>query len=166
MEHVSEWVSETVKYFPLKGKVLDLACGDGRHSKFLEDKGFEVTAVDIDVANIAERNLNKTVIIQSDLENGIWPFEEAQFDGIVVVNYLWREQFSSISNSLKSGGVLIYDTFCIGNEKYGRPRNPDFLLQSGELKWAFPDMDMVVFKEGLRENPSPAMRQSVVLRKR
>jgi len=166
MEQISKWVEDTYHYLPEGGKILDLACGHGRHSQFLEAQGFEMTAVDIDVTTITQRNLTNTAIIQADLEGTGWPFLEGQFDGVVVVNYLWRRQLSNIFQSIKSGGVLIYDTFCVGNEKYGRPRNSDFLLQTGELKAAFGSGEVLAFEEGYREMPSPSMRQSIVLRKK
>ncbi|MEH6404471.1 MAG: class I SAM-dependent methyltransferase [Sneathiella sp.] len=166
MEQISNWVKESHQYLPHDGQILDLACGNGRHSQFLEEHGFDVTAVDLDVTNINQRNLTKTIVIQADLEGEAWPFSHEQFDGIIVVNYLWRKRFQNLSKTLKSGGILIYDTFCAGNEKYGRPKSPDFLLKAGELKVAFPDMDVVAFEEGYRATPSPAMKQSIVLRKR
>lgn len=166
MKEASEWLRKYFDIIPKGGTVLDLACGGGRHSTFLSEKGFSVVAVDIDIEAITQEKPENTDILYANLEADAWPFNAVEFDGIVVVNYLWRSQFSDIKNSLKPGGVVIFDTFMIGNEEYGRPTNSKFLLKSGELKDAFADMDIIAFEEGYVDNPSPAMRQSIVARKK
>ena len=166
MNEASKWLQKNIEFIRENGTVLDLACGGGRHSRFLIYKGFSVVAADINVAAITQEKLQNTKILQADLEADPWPFDAAQFDGIIVVNYLWRPQFDDIKASLKSGGVVIFDTFMVGNEEFGRPSNPKFLLNSGELKDVFADMEILAFEEGYIDDPSPAMRQSIVARKR
>lgn len=127
----SEWV---VRYAPLirgGGRVLDLACGAGRHVRFLAQAGFQVEAVDRDVSGLV---LSPRIVTrQIDLEAGPWPYSSGEFDGIIVTNYLHRPLFPHLCEALAGGGVLIYETFSEGNQHVGRPRNPDFLLKSGEL---------------------------------
>jgi len=164
-KEISPWVLEHHSVIPEGGHILDLACGGGRHSRFLQDKGYKLTAVDIDLNAIRDADLSGVNLVQADLENAPWPFGSDLFDGIIVVNYLWRPQFQKLMTTLKANGVLIFDTFSLGNEKYGRPKNPDFLLKPGELKSAFSDLECLDFFEGFVENPGPAMRQSIVARK-
>jgi len=118
-----------------KGPVLDLACGSGRHTRLLLAAGYEVWAVDRDSDSLAELEQLGAKCFHLDLEQeGFkWPFASEQFAGIVVTNYLHRPLMASILQSLADHGVLIYETFAVGNEQYGRPRNPDFLLQENEL---------------------------------
>ncbi|WP_416897470.1 MAG: hypothetical protein ACMVY4_18640 [Minwuia sp.] len=106
-------------------------------------------------------------IVEADLEDGPWPFAGQQFGGIVVCNYLWRPLFPHVAATLAPGGVLIWTTFAAGNEAFGRPRNPDFLLQSNELLEAFAgSMEIVAFRQGHVARPGPAVRQSMVARRR
>ena len=153
-EAVSEWV---LRWAPLvgRGPVLDLACGNGRHSRYFLEKGFEVHAVDRD-----PRSIEGARFLQADLENGSpWPFAGDRFGAIVVSNYLHRPLFPVIIESLAAGGVLIYETFMAGNEKFGRPRNPDFLLRPGELLRAFSALTVVAFEQGVVQRPKPAALQ-------
>ena len=110
---------------------MDVACGTGRHARFLIQAGFQVEAVDRDVSALAY--LPGVVIRQADLEVEAWPYSAGGFDGIVVTNYLHRPLFLHLFEALAEGGVLIYETFSEGNQLLGRPRNPDYLLKSGEL---------------------------------
>ena len=116
------------------GEVLDLACGRGRHSRFLASLGFRVCAVDRDPqALVALAGIAGIVDGQSDLENGLWPLAGRQFDGVIVTNYLHRPLFPRILDALSPTGLLVYETFAAGNERFGKPSNPDFLLRPGEL---------------------------------
>jgi len=153
-EAVSEWV---LRWAPLvgRGPVLDLACGDGRHSRYFLGKGFAVHAVDRD-----PRSIEGARFLRADLENGgAWPLAGQRFGAIVVTNYLYRPLFPVIAQSLAADGVLIYETFMVGNEKLGRPSNPDFLLRKGELLGAFPHLEVIAFEQGLVERPKPAVIQ-------
>ncbi|BAN35069.1 hypothetical protein SCD_n01240 [Sulfuricella denitrificans skB26] len=127
----SEWVVRCAPLIRGGGRVLDVACGTGRHTRFLIQAGFQVEAVDRDVSTLSI--LSGAVIRQADLEGEAWPYSAGEFDGIVVTNYLHRPLFCRLFEALAAGGVLIYETFSEGNEWLGRPRNPDYLLKSGEL---------------------------------
>ena len=136
--------------------MLDVACGGGRHSRLFADRGIEVVAVDRE-----DQVLSKEIrFLKSDLENGNpWPFAGQRFAAIVVTNYLHRPLFPHLLGSLDEGGVLIYETFMLGNEKFGRPSNPEFLLRPGELLQAFGALDVAGFEQGTVERPKPAMIQ-------
>ena len=97
--------------------------------------------------------------VQADLENGPWPLEGERFEGIVVTNYLHRPLFPMLKKSLAEGGVLIYETFMAGNERYGRPSNPAFLLEPGELLAIFGDLQVLGFEEGEMAEPKPSVIQ-------
>lgn len=103
--------------------------------------------------------------VQADLEGGPWPFAGRRFAAIVVTNYLHRPLFPQIHGSLEEGGVLIYETFMAGNEKFGRPSNPAFLLRPGELLAAFAALTPIAFEQGYIERPKPAMVQRLCARK-
>lgn len=165
MTDISKWLEAHWSLYPQGGHILDLACGKGRHTLFLSEQGFDVTAVDIETEGVESLKRPQVHIVKADLEQQGWPFGDAAFDGILVTNYLWRPLFPYLKKSLKKEGVLIYETFAVGNEQYGRPRNPDFLLKAGELKEEFAEFDILAFEEGYREYPSPSVRQSIVARK-
>ena len=97
--------------------------------------------------------------VKADLEAGPWPFAGRRFAGIVVTNYLHRPLFQAIEAALEEGGVLIYETFMSGNERFGRPSNPAFLLQPGELLKAFGALTPMGFEQGLVERPKSAVIQ-------
>lgn len=127
----SEWVVRCAPLIRGGGRVLDVACGSGRHARFLIQAGFQVEAVDRDISALGF--LPGVVTRQADLEAEPWPYSAGEFDGIVVTNYLHRPLFLHLFEALAAGGVLIYETFSEGNQRLGRPRNPDYLLKSGEL---------------------------------
>jgi len=130
----SPWVERWADQVPAGGRVLDIACGHGRHARYFAARGHTVEAVDRDPAKLATLEGASGVATRcADLESGPWPFEAERFAGIVVVNYLHRPLFPRLLAGLAPGGVLIYETFEAGNERYGRPSNPDFLLRPGEL---------------------------------
>jgi SAM-dependent methyltransferase len=152
----SPWV---VRWAPLltRGRVLDLACGGGRHARYLQSLGHDVTAVDREPQDIPGVRF-----IRADLEDGSpWPLGEERFQGIVVANYLHRPLFARIAQALAPGGALIYETFMRGNERYGRPSNPAFLLEPGELWAAFGGLHIIAFEQGRAERPKPAMVQRI-----
>ena len=145
-----------------RGPVLDLACGGGRHSKFFHDLGFDVVAVDRERAD-----LEGIRSVQADLENGgPWPLGEERFGAIVVTNYLHRPLFPHILAALAPRAVLIYETFMAGNERFGRPSNPQFLLKPGELREAFAELEELGFEEGEVERPKRAVIQRICALKR
>ncbi len=131
----SVWVERFADAVPPGGSVLDLACGAGRHGRIFLKRGHPVTFLDIDTQALADIAARPRVeIIAADLETGAaWPLGARRFDTVVVTNYLWRPILPDIVAAVAPGGVLIYETFAVGNEAYGRPRNPDHLLRGGEL---------------------------------
>ncbi|MEZ5614363.1 MAG: class I SAM-dependent methyltransferase [Rhodocyclaceae bacterium] len=157
----SSWVGRFAPLIRPGGPVLDLACGYGRHARFLEAGGWRVTAVDRDAAALAGLAGHPGIeTVEADLEAGGWPFGARRFDGIVVANYLHRPLFPRLIEALAEGGVLIYETFMAGNERFGRPSNPDFLLRPGELIEAFGGLlQVVAFEQGEVAQPKPAAVQ-------
>lgn len=138
-----------------RGDVLDVACGSGRHSKWFVERGISVVAVDR-----VPQSIPGAHFVQADLETGHgWPFRARRFAGIVVTNYLHRPLFADLLASLAPDGVLIYETFMVGNERYGRPSNPSFLLRAGELLAAFADLRALAFEQGRVESPKTAVIQ-------
>lgn len=159
----SPWVERFAPLIVEGGMVLDLACGGGRHTRYLEALGYRVVAVDIEVSGLEDLAANDNVeIIQADLEGGEWPLGQRRFDGVVVTNYLHRPHLSRLVEALTPNGVLIYETFGKGNEKYGRPRNAAFLLEPGELLETFaPHLTVVAYEHGFEEEPRPTVRQRI-----
>jgi SAM-dependent methyltransferase len=147
------------------GAVLDVACGSGRHSRLLARMGFEVDAVDRDPALFADPP-PRVALLGADLEDGRWPYEERRFDGIVVTHYLHRPLLPVLAESLERGGMLIYETFALGNERFGKPSNPAFLLEPGELLEAVRGKLRVIAYEDLTvEQPRPAALQRLAARR-
>lgn len=158
----SPWVGRFTSLIPQGGRVLDFACGGGRHSRLLAAQGHAVEAVDRDPARLGELAETEGVHVrEADLEAGTWPYDSSTFSGIVVTNYLFRPRLPMLLAALAEPGVLIYETFMIGNERYGKPSNPDFLLQPQELLgWAKDNgLSVVAFEEGYVDLPKPAMVQ-------
>ena len=141
------WVRRFAHLIAPGGSVLDLACGSGRHVQWLAARGFRVTGVDRDAAAVAPLKAIAEIVV-ADLEGGPWPLQGRRFDGIVVTNYLWRALLPNIAAALAPGGVLLYETFAVGQETIGRPANPDFLLRPGELLAAFAGLRVVAFEDG------------------
>jgi SAM-dependent methyltransferase len=151
------WVSRFAPLVAAGGAVLDLACGTGRHARLFHERGYPVTALDRDVSGV--RDLADVELIEADIESGPWPLAGRAFAGIVVTNYLHRPLLPVLATSLAPGGVLIYRTFAVGNERFGRPRNPDFLLRPGELLEAFGTFTVIAYEHG--EVPGPAVIQRI-----
>jgi SAM-dependent methyltransferase len=157
----SAWVRRFLPLIRRGGNVLDLAGGGGRHTRLLLDMGFRVTAVDRNVEALLRLAGPHCVIRQADLEaDGPWPLGGG-YDAIVVTNYLHRPLFPEIRGALAAQGVLIYETFAVGNERFGRPSNPDFLLRPGELLEAFTGLIVVAFEQGEVADPRPAVIQRI-----
>jgi SAM-dependent methyltransferase len=168
------WVVRFAPEVAPDGKVLDLACGGGRHGRLFLTRGHKVCFLDIDLAGIADlAGQPDAELLQADLEHAHWPFPakedkgERQFDAIVVVNYLWRPLFPQLVAALAPTGLLLYETFMQGHERIGRPTNPDYLLARDELFERLKEScDILAFEQGWQETPSPAMRQRICARKR
>jgi SAM-dependent methyltransferase len=159
----SAWVVRWADRIPAGGPVLDLACGTGRHARYLAGRGHPVEAVDRDPAMLAGlAGVAGIAPCCADLERGPWPYEGRQFAGIVVANYLHRPLFSPLLQALAPEGVLIYETFAAGNERYGKPSNPAFLLKTGELLEVVRGRLRVIAYEELElSDPRPAAVQRI-----
>jgi len=143
------------------GHVLDLAAGEGRHTRLLLAALHAVRAVDRATAGLMPLAGPRCEVTQVDLETGApWPLGGG-YDGIVVTNYLYRPLLPDIVGALAAGGVLIYETFALGNERFGRPRNPDFLLRPGELLEVCAGLTVVAFEQGEIAEPRPAVIQRI-----
>lgn len=155
-EPPSVWVQRWSHLIPTGGNVLDVACGHGRHMRWLASLGHKVTGVDRYAEAVAAvADLGEAV--QADIENGPWPFmhgeQPRRFDAVVVTNYLWRPLLPTLLASLAPGGVLLYETFAMGNETVGKPSRPDFLLQTGELLTRCQALRVVAYEDGYLPNP-------------
>lgn len=148
-EQASAWVRRFAPLVPAGGGVLDVACGGGRHCRLFLERGHAVTGIDRDLAATRAEGAE---LIAADLENGApWPLPGQRFDAVVVTNYLWRPLFPALRQSLGKGGVLVYETFALGNEAFGRPRNPDFLLRRGELLDLAQGLTVIAFEDGIMD---------------
>ena len=163
----SPWITRFAGEIEPGGPVLDLASGSGRHSIFLLQRGHTVTASDIDVSALADIQQDAGLeIIAADLENSAWPFSGRQFAAIIVTNYLHRPLFPHIVAALAPGGLLLYETFAAGTERFGRPRNPAHLLQRGELlSGAFAGLTILAYEDLTIGEAKPAAVQRVCARK-
>jgi SAM-dependent methyltransferase len=157
----SAWIVRFAALVPEGGSVLDLACGGGRHARLFLDRGHKVVAIDRDVtqARLAEG----AELVAADLEDGSpWPLEGREFDTVVVTNYLWRPLFPAILAALRPGGVLLYETFAAGNEKYGRPANPDHLLRRGELLELARGLTVIAYEDGIERGTKVVSRIAAI----
>lgn len=162
MTPASDWVVRWAHLIAPGARVLDLACGEGRHARLLAGRGHPVLACDRDARALATlAGVPGIETVRADLEDGSpWPFAGSRFGAVVVTNYLHRPRFADLSDALAPGGVLIYETFASGNELYGKPSNPAFLLERDELMAAFGRALVVTgFEQGMTAHPKPAIVQ-------
>jgi SAM-dependent methyltransferase len=145
------------------GRVLDVASGSGRHARWFAARGHPVDAVDRDASAVASlASVPGVHAVCADIESGEWPFPMRTYAGACVTNYLHRPLFATLLDALAPGGVLIYETFARGNERFGRPSNPDFLLKPGELLELVRGRLRVLAYEDLTvESPRPACIQRI-----
>ena len=138
-----------------------MACGSGRHSRVLAALGCRVDAVDVDAVRAADLDGIPGVQFRAlDLERGPWPFQAQRYDAVVVANYLYRPMLPLLAQALRDGGILVYETFAAGNERFGRPSNPAFLLAPFELAACFaPLLHVLAFEDGVVQRPAPARVQ-------
>ena len=156
----------------LPGPVLDLACGSGRNAIYLARMGVEVICADLSsetldkAGDLAVKHGADIDLWQVNLEQeGVNPLPETAYGAILVFRYLHRPLIPCIKKALRRGGLLIYETFTIDQPRFGKPRNPDFLLRPGELLETFEDWEVIYNFEGIKENPTRAVAQIVCRKK-
>jgi SAM-dependent methyltransferase len=158
----SDWIRRFAPLVAPGGRVLDVACGGGRHTRLFAERGCAVVAVDreprLDPDLRGHARIDQRV---ADLEQGPWPLAGERFDAVVVTNYLHRPLLPHLLAALAPGAVLLYETFAVGNAAYGKPGNPAFLLAPRELLDAFAALRVIAFEDGYEANPRPAMVQRI-----
>ena len=153
----SAWVRRFAPLVRSGGAVLDLACGGGRHSRLFLDHGHPVTAIDRDISQA--RMAEGAELIAADLEDGSpWPLDGRRFAAVVITNYLWRPLFPTLLASLEPDGMLLYETFALGNEAFGRPHNPDHLLARGELLRLAEGLTVIAYQDGIEDGHKVVQR--------
>ncbi|MGA8010470.1 MAG: methyltransferase domain-containing protein [Thiomonas sp.] len=157
----SPWIVRHAHLLRAGGSVLDVACGGGRHVRWLQQRGHALFAVDRNAEALAA--LHDIAQVQvADLESGPWPYAQQRFDGVVVTNYLWRPLLPHIVQAVAPGGILLYETFALGQASVGKPSNPAFLLRPGELlDAARPALRVLAFEDGFVTTPHPAYVQRI-----
>lgn len=163
----SAWIRRFAALIPPHAAVLDVACGSGRHMRWLAARGHPVVGIDRDEAVLDA--LHRDGIgnqIHADLEHGAWPLPGAQFPAVIVTNYLWRSLFPILRSSVAEGGVLLYETYALGQEMLGSPHNPDFLLRPGELLEQFnaPGWHVIAYEDGYDTARRSRMQRIAVAR--
>ena len=160
-KNISGWVYRHAGRIPPNSEILDLACGNGRHARYLANYGHRITLVDRDLSGVADlAGDRRFTLIKHDLEHSPWPLTERNFGGIIVTNYRYPPLYPHLITTLTDNGTLIYDTFAVGNERYGHPHNSAFLLEPGELLNAFAaDLHIVAYDHGYMGTPKAAIRQ-------
>lgn len=159
----SPWVTRFAPLVLPGGTVLDVAAGAGRHAQWFLEQGCSVVAVDRDLSAVDWLQHDRLRKVEADLESAEgWPLERQTFDGVIVTNYLWRPIFGDLLAAVAPDGVLIYETFARGNERLGRPRRPEFLLEAGELlERVAPTLHVVAYENGYLAAPAPRIIQRI-----
>ena len=143
--------------------MLDVACGSGRHLRWLHALGHPVTGIDRDPQAVqAAARVGEGIL--ADIEGAPWPLAGRRFGAVVVTNYLWRPLLPTLIKSVAGGGVLIYETFAHGNASVGRPARPDFLLQPGELLTACTGLRVVAYEDGYLDDPARFVQRIAAVR--
>jgi 4-hydroxy-tetrahydrodipicolinate synthase len=159
----SHWVHRWVHLLPAGARVLDVACGSGRHLRWLAARGFKLTGVDRNADALAALRSVAEVVV-ADIEGGPWPLSGRRFDAVLVTNYLWRPLLPTLVDSVADGGLLIYETFADGQQTVGRPSRPDFLLQPGELIAACAGLRVLAYEDGFLSEPDRFVQRIVAAR--
>jgi len=158
----SPWLTRWGHLLPAGARVLDVACGGGRHLHWLTRQGFAATGIDRDAAALALAPPGARTVC-ADIEGGPWPLPGEQFGGVLVFNYLWRPLWPALRAALAPGGVLIYETFADGNQTVGRPARQDFLLQPGELIERCAGLRIVAYEHGFLDEPARFVQRIVAV---
>lgn len=158
----SAWVRRWAYLIQAGGTVLDVACGSGRHARFFAQQGHPVDAVDRDAGAMAALAGQPGIhAVCADIEKEAWPYAGRKFAAVVVTRYLHRPLFPALLAALAPGGVLLYETFAVGHEIHGRPSNPDFLLQRGELLRVAAGLRIIAYEDIDVDQPAPAVIQHI-----
>ncbi|MCM2339647.1 class I SAM-dependent methyltransferase [Rhodoferax sp.] len=167
MSEPSDWVQHWQHLIHPNARVLDVACGSGRHMAWLSQRGCNCTGIDRSAEALAQAGRFGDTV-QADIEGGPWPLMQhglpQQFDVVLVTNYLWRPLFPVLLQSLAPDGLLLYETFAQGNETVGKPARPDFLLQTGELLQLCQSLRIVAFEDGFLPNPERFVQRIAAFR--
>jgi len=159
-EDPSTFIERWAWLVPAGGRVLDVAAGGGRHTQLFLRRGHPVTAVDRDASALRRIGGEDLEVLEANIETGPWPCAARTFAGVVVCNYLWRPLLPVIVKSVAAGGVLLYETFAVGHQRFGKPTNPDFLLRPGELLEAVRgELEVREYAHGEEGDPTSAVRQ-------
>jgi SAM-dependent methyltransferase len=159
----SPWIVRWAHLIAPAASVLDVACGSGRHLRWLAARGHHVTGIDRDADALAAlHGVGETIV--ADIESGAWPLGGQRFGAVIVTNYLWRPLLPAIVASVADGGVLLYETFAQGQQRFGKPANPAHLLQPGELFAAAEGLRVVAYEDGLLSNPTRRVQRIAAVR--
>ena len=161
----ADWLQRWAHLLPAGAPVLDIACGRGRHLRWLAGRGHPVTGIDRDAAALAASqdlaDAGQAELILADIENGPWPCPGRQWPVVLVTHYLWRPLWPQILASVAPGGWLVYETFADGNQTVGKPSRPDFLLQPGELIVRCAGLRIVAYEDGFLDEPARFVQRVV-----
>ncbi|QNP48103.1 class I SAM-dependent methyltransferase [Diaphorobacter aerolatus] len=163
LHRASEWIQRWSHLVPASARVLDVACGSGRHMQWFAERGNAVTGIDRSAEALASA-ARFGEVVEADIEADSWPLDGREFDAVVVTNYLWRPIFPAILGSLAPGGVLMHETFAIGNESVGRPARAEFLLQAGELLKLCKGLRVLAYEDGFLDEPDRFVQRIVARR--
>jgi tellurite methyltransferase len=155
-DNPAKFLVQNISLLP-KGRVLDVAMGDGRNAICLANLGFQAEGIDIspdavtkalESANAQGVELTAHVI---DLEKDHY-IQPDKYDVIICFRYLQRSLIPYMKNGLRSGGIVVYETYTIDQMQFGKPKNPDFLLKPNELLNLFRDFHVIKYHEGIFED--------------
>jgi len=148
-------------------RALDVACGAGRHALLLAARGYRLVALDfarpalLALRAAAEIGTRARIdVVAADATS--WPLRPASFDVVLVVDFLERALFADLRAAVVPGGALVMETFMVGQERYGHPRNPAYLLRPGELRDACRGWTILLAHEGESTGTTAACRAGIV----